>query len=324
MQSPTLSRLSLREAEQRFGIPRSTVKNRLSAKHSKNVGRSQLFTDEEQLSFQHHLIKLCDFGFPIYELDFRMAVKSYLSKKGDNIPLFKNNLPVYEWTKYFLKCHNELSVRMSSNIKKVIVQISETDLNSYMDNLSDAVKEVPLSRIWNYDDTKLCDDSGSKKVICKQGAKYVENICNFSKSSTSIIFCGNAEGRYLPAYVVYEADHSWSTWTENGPQHTRYNRTKSGWFDGVTFEDWFLSHFLPAVKHEELPVVIIGDNPSSHISQQLLRVCEEMQLGLCVYHLTPVISHNHWMLLLCSNEQTIADLEEVERVQVQLQVYYSA
>lgn len=275
-----LQRIQSREMSQRnasaaFGIPRSTIKNKLKGKHPKNVGRSRVFSEAEETAFEQHLIKLSDYGFPVVESDFRMAVKYYLDKKGAVVELFKDNLPGYEWTRLFLKRHVNLSVRMSSNIKKVRAQVGAAEINNYMDNLSVALKDIPPSRIWNYDETNLSDDPGNKKVICKRGAKYVEKICNFSKSSTSVMFCGSADGKCLAPYVVYKADHIWSTWMENGPEHVRYNRSKSGWFDGTTFEDWFESHFLPEVRHEDGPVVLIGDNLSSHINMHVLQLCEQ-------------------------------------------------
>jgi len=45
-------------------------------------------------------------------------------------------------------------------------------------------------------------------------------------------------------FNVYKADSLWTTWTENGPSHTRYNRSKSGWFDNLCFEEWFLLTYL--------------------------------------------------------------------------------
>lgn len=54
---------------------------------------------------------------------------------------------------------------MSSNIKRVRAQVGLDEINSYMDNLSDVLKDIPPSRIWNYDETNLSDDPGSKKVI---------------------------------------------------------------------------------------------------------------------------------------------------------------
>lgn len=76
----------------------------------------------------------------------------------------------------------------------------------------------------------------------------------------------------------YKAENMWSTWTENGPQYARYNRTKSGWFDSAAFEDWFESHFLLEVKHENESVVLIGDNLSSHISMKILELCEQYNI----------------------------------------------
>lgn len=88
------------------------------------------------------------------------------------------------------------------------------------------------------------------------------------------MFAGSAEGVLLAPYVVYKAENLWSTWTENGPPNTCYNRSKSGWFDTCTFEDWFQNHFLPAVRNEDGPVVLIGDNLSSHINIKVLELCQ--------------------------------------------------
>lgn len=75
-------------------------------------------------------------------------------------------------------------------------------------------------------------------------------------------------------YVVYRAENLWSTWTEDGPDGARYNRAKNGWFDLACFEDWFQSIFLPAVRHLDGKKVIIEDNLSSHISVNVLRLCD--------------------------------------------------
>lgn len=183
-------------------------------------------------------------------------------------------------TKSFLKRHNNLTSRVSTNIKKVIAELSANDIENYIGNLQPVVKDIPPTHIFNYDETNLSDDPGNKKVICKRGSKYVENICNHSKSAVSLMFSGSAAGTLLPVYVVYKAENMWSTWTENGPEGTRYNRTKSGWFDAICFEDWFESTFLPNVRNLDGPKVIIGDNLSSHISMYVLKLCEDYNVRL--------------------------------------------
>ena len=89
------------------------------------------------------------------------------------------------------------------------------------------------------------------------------------------MFCGNAAGSLLPPYVVYRAENMWSTLMENGLEGIRYNRTKNGWFNSTYFEDWFESTFLPVMRNQNGPKVIIGDNLSSHISLHVLRLCKE-------------------------------------------------
>lgn len=206
------------------------------------------------------------------ESDFRMVVRYYLQRKGVTVPKFKDNIPGFDWVKRFLRDHLELSVRFTQNIKKVRAGISAETITSYMEHLSKELLGIPPQNIWNY------DDPGNKHAICKRGMKYVDRICNHSKASTSIMFCGNAEGKLLPPYVVFKADHMWSSWVANGPQGVRYNCTKSDWFDATVFEDWFRTLFLPAVRHLTGKIALIGDNLSSHISMKVLETCEEKNI----------------------------------------------
>lgn len=68
----------------------------------------------------------------------------------------------------------------------------------------------------------------------------------------------------------------------------RYNRSKSGWFDSVIFTDWVINMFIPFVKKKKLnrgdnKVVLMGDNLSSHFTEQVLVACRENNvLFICI------------------------------------------
>ncbi|KAJ8868181.1 hypothetical protein PR048_031990 [Dryococelus australis] len=79
-------------------------------------------------------------------------------------------------------------------------------------------------------------------------------------------------------FPIYKADHIWLTWEDHGPEGARYNQTKSGWFDTVVFEDWFTTRFLPHTRHLEGPIVLIGDNLSSHINTDILNLREQSNI----------------------------------------------
>lgn len=263
-----------RQAALEFGIPRSTILNKLSGKYNKPVGGQSTFSQEEEAMFEKCVISMSDHGFPVNEADLRHVVKDYLSKIGRTVHRFTDNYPGRDWTKSFLLRHPELSVRFVPNIKKGRVAITPEILTSYINNLSKVTAGVPPENIWNYDETNLTDDPGARKCIVKRGVKYPGNILNSSKSSISLMMAGSAAGHVLPPYVVYKSAKLWSTWIDNGPAGTRYNNSASGWFDGAIFENWFETHLLPTLKKLQGKKVMIGDNVSSHFSPNVLKLCE--------------------------------------------------
>lgn len=269
-----------REASEYYHIPRSTIKNKLKGVFNNKPGRQPVFSSEEEIAIKEHVKKLSEFGFPISEFELRYVMKCYLDKQGRKVKEFEKNknMPGYEWGKLFLKRHPDLTTRVCSNIKRERAGIDEDTINAYFENLEHSVAGVPPENIWNYDETNLTDDPGASKVICKKGSKYVERVMNSSKSSTSLMMCGNAVGELLSIYVVYRADHLWTTWTEGGPKGCRYNRSKSGWFDAAIFEDWFFSTVLPRLRKQQGHKVLIGDNLSSHININVLKACAENQI----------------------------------------------
>ncbi|XP_065669381.1 uncharacterized protein LOC136088747 [Hydra vulgaris] len=89
---------------------------------------------------------------------------------------------------------------------------------------------------------------------------------------------GNAAGKVLSPFVVYKAVNLWSSWCEGGPKRIRYFNTKSGWFDGAAFEEWFFSIVLPSLKKKLGYKVLLGDNLSSHISPKVINACEKNEI----------------------------------------------
>ena len=199
-----------------------------------------------------HTIALSSYGFPITTFDLRCIVKAYLDKSGRNVPQFRNdNFPGKEWAQSFMKRHKQiLSQRMSKNISYARASNDQEVVEIFFSHLEKELEGILPQNVWNYDETNLMDDPGNKKVITRRGAKYPEQIRNSSKACTSLMFCGNSAGQLCPVYVNYKSEKLWSTWTENGPEGARYNRTKSGWFDHQVFEDWFVSLMLPILKKQ--------------------------------------------------------------------------
>ena len=73
----------------------------------------------------------------------------------------------------------------------------------------------------------------------------------------------------------------YDTWSQGGPSGARFNRSKSGWFDITTFTDWFMKTAFPYLKKKPGKKVMIGDNLSSHLSPEVIKLCEENDIRFC-------------------------------------------
>lgn len=137
--------------------------------------------------------------------------------------------------------------------------------------------------------TSVMTQDERKSIHCR-GLKYPERVMNYSKIFISVMFSGNGEGNILPPYTVYKAEHLWETWCTGGPKSARFNRRRSGWFDGYIFSDWFMMVFLPTANKQNGIKIIIGDN----LSRQLCHSVKPMTYVLFFYLPTAPTSHNLW------------------------------
>ncbi|CAH0719076.1 unnamed protein product, partial [Brenthis ino] len=270
--------ITSRQAENQFGTPRRTILNKAKDLHMKTVGGQKKLTDIEEENLVNVLVAVGEYGCPMTKLDLKMLVFNYL-EKNSRTDIFNGKMPGNTWVEQFLHRHaSKLSVRTTQNIKKVRAEMGLQDMKKFFDNLQETLKDVPPNNILNYDETNLSDNLGNSKCIFRRGIKYPEMILKNSKSCVSIMFTVSAAGDCLPTYVVYKATNLYSEWVNGGPNGTRYNCTKSGWFDSACFEDYFRTIILKWAKNLTGPKVIIGDNLSSHLNIEVVELCQKYDI----------------------------------------------
>ncbi|CAG5000677.1 unnamed protein product [Parnassius apollo] len=246
--------MTLREAEEKFKIPRATLNRKHRRLQLNKVGRPKVFSEALEEVFVQSIVRAAAWGYP---------------------------LSGRYWLEGFLRRHKStLSVRLSENIKRQRAGVTQETLKSYFQELKTTLEDVDPAAIVNFDETNISDDPGRQKVLVRRGIKHAHKIIDSSKSSTSVMFAGTASGVLLPPYVVYKAEHLYNTWTEGGPPNTVYNRSRSGWFDTTIFEDWCLKVIIPYVEsfNGRGPMVVIGDNLSSHISLDVIQKCTDYNI----------------------------------------------
>lgn len=266
-------KISSYEAEKQFGIPRRTILNKCKNLHQKSIGHPTKLSLEEEKHIADVINLSAEFGSPLTFLDLRIVVQNYL-EKNDRLQIFDGKMPGDRWVRSFLMRHN-FTQRATQNIKRCRAEKSVAEMIDFYKNLEISLENIPPQNILNFDETNLSDDPGASKAIFKRGTKHPERVLNSTKTSVSIMFAGTANGECLPPYVVYKAEHLWTRWSRDGPPNARYNRTKSGWFDMATFDEWFEFIVLPWANGLKGTKLIIGDNLSSHLSVNTIKLCQE-------------------------------------------------
>lgn len=271
--------ISSRDAERQTGIPRRTIVNKIKKNHTKSVGHPTVLTDVEELKIVRVLQASSEFGCPLTKLDLKLLVHGYL-KKNSRDHKFKNGIPGDAWVQGFLARNaDELTVRTTQNISKARAEKGPQEIANYFNNLSTILKDISAENIVNLDETNLSDDPGSSKGIFRRGVKYPERVANSTKGNISLMFTATASGQCLPLYVVYKATNLYSEWITGGPPETRYNCTKSGWFDSAMFEDYFEKIILPWAQKTAGTKIVLCDNLSSHLSVKVVELCEQNNIN---------------------------------------------
>ena len=71
-----------------------------------------------------------------------------------------------EWVLSFIK-RNNITKGIVNNVKAARAEVSEEIISVYFDNLEQSLNEIPPENIFNYDETNVTDDPGSKMVIVR-------------------------------------------------------------------------------------------------------------------------------------------------------------
>lgn len=271
-------RKTIRQSAEYYGVPKSTISDRIKNVNVKKVGGQTILSSEEEGRLVVAINLAAEWGFPLSPYDVRMIVKQYLDRRGVNIKKFRDNLPGHDWVKSFLSRHRNLTTRFCQNIKRCRAQVSEGTLMEYFRELRTSLENVDPSLIINYDETNFSNDPGKVKVICKRGSKHCDRIMDSSKSSVSVMMSASASGDLLPPFVVYKAKHRSQEWEEDGPNGCGYSVSSSGWFDSTTFLEWFRQIALPYFRKKDGPKILIGDNLSSHLTVEVIEECARQNI----------------------------------------------
>ena len=257
----------------------------------RSPGGQPSFSAAQEEIFVRHLEALSDWLIPISVDMLLEYVESFLEANQITVKRFKDNKPGKDWGYGFLKRHStRLARRRTVNITPRKGLVEADVVRRFFDRLKLQLSgdgAFPPSCILNYDETNLTNDPGNPWLIVRRRQHNQRRVINHSKAGFSVMFAVVADGTLLPPYVVYKSTAKKDCggvvnpkWTEGFPPPlAHYDLSDSGWFKMKQFERWFKKVVLPWAQKSEDPKLVLGDNLSSHFSDEVMGLCREHQIS---------------------------------------------
>ena len=285
--------LSLREASEKYGIPKSTIWDRASGKVAFGAisGPPKYLNSVEEEHLVKFLIGAAKIGFPRSKKQVLAIVRAILAKKrACNI----EDVQVSPgWWGSFKKRHPMLTLRSGSKVafRRAMACTPDT-INSYFDILEEAIKSNNLQNspmyIYNCDESGFPLEHKPCKAIGLRGQRDLPCLTSGDKTQLTVLSACSASGYLLPPMIIFDRKRLKPAFTVGEVPGTAYGLSKKGWIDSELFEDWFTNHFLLHIPPQR-PVLLLVDGHSSHYQPQLIR--KAVQNHVILFCLPPHTTH---------------------------------
>ena len=281
--------LSANKAADLHGVPRSTLKDRLSGRvaHGVKSGPRPYLSTEEEAELSSHLLQASEIGLGKTRRDVLTLVGTYVEKKGGLRG--KRSVISNGWWDNFCKRNPELSLRSGDSTAAVRMDaMNSENMKAYFDLLSDVYDEFDFGNrpesIYNMDETGVPLEHRPPKVVAKRGQKKVRCCTSGQKSQMTVIGCGSATGQSIPPFIIFAAKQLNHSWTLNEVSGSRYGVSDKGWVDQELFFYWLKDHFLANAVFTR-PLLLLLDGHSSHFEPQSIQFAKDN--GVVIFCLPP-------------------------------------
>ncbi|XP_046581221.1 MFS-type transporter clz9-like, partial [Haliotis rubra] len=163
-------------------------------------------------------------------------------------------------------------------------------LSEYLNQNADMQLLSKPSRIFNADESgfPLCPKSG--KVLAEKGCQNVYNFSSSDKSQVTVLACASAAGTYVTPMIVYPGSRFHYNPLE-GFESAVLGRSESGWMDSELFASWLHTVFIPHINRcaVKKPVVLFVDGHSTHLTLDACNAC--IDNNIILYCLPSHASH---------------------------------
>lgn len=290
-------KMSQREAQKKYGIPKSVIQLRVSGKVSiehKGAGRPTTLTEKDEQDIAECLLARAKFGYPCDRRELLNLVAEYV-KTNNIINVFTDGVPGEDWYLGFMRRHPRLTLKKPELLQALRKQNATPDIvYDFYDTLQSVYEDKNLINpdkacfVFNTDESGFKSDPSRLRGIGEKGKSLSRVSGGSGRESTTVLACASASGAVMPPFVVFKGAAVQPRWvSEKAYPDTHYAVSKGGWMEGPIFYNWFMKAFVPYVNKirdvKGLPnheVALIYDGHASHVTLQLCKAALENKVTL--------------------------------------------
>ena len=284
-----------RKAAKVYGIPQTTLSDKMKGKTPIHVTPNTLLTKEEEEKLAAWIVELarCGFGKTIEEVKETAA---QILKLRDAASRSKESLPTKAWVYGFFNRHPQLSIRRPISLGKERATVTPealkrwfTALHEHLQSVEPSLIEDP-SRIYNSDETGFSFDVKNRRVVACKGSKHVYAVTANTKHQVTALATVSAAGHYLPPLLIYPYKRiPQKNLIQDFPE-AHIQVSDNGWITAAIFLSWIQDVFIPSTAHIKKPLLLLVDGHTSHTSLvETSELCEAN--GIILFCLHPHASH---------------------------------
>jgi len=269
---------SIRSVAKEFGIPYTTLHNRLSGcqPHQEASEWQQSLSRIQEDHLSAWVLTQAALGVPVTHAQIRLFGNRVLETQGTpGIRLGKH------WMERFLKRHPVLQTQRARRIESVRVNgATGPVIRSWFSLLQiPAIKKILPANRYNADEYGQMEGQGvNGLVVGRSGTRAVQRKDPGSRAWTSFIECISALGVVLLPAVIYRGKDVQQQWFREEKDEFKdwlFTATENGWTDQVVALEWLLRVFIPQTQPQDPTQarLLILDGHKSYTSDDFMWNC---------------------------------------------------
>ncbi|XP_062340827.1 uncharacterized protein LOC134039094 [Osmerus eperlanus] len=205
-------KLNLLQAAQEFGVPKTSLSDRVSGRVSSDcvLGQRTLLTPADEDSLVEYLLYSASHGLPLTKPQVLAHALAIYNLRHQAAP--KTGLGQTWWINFRERHHHRLTARTPDIIDRGRASCAKRGpIEEYFKFLTTTLEEHGLRekpcQVYNCDETGFQLEATRRKVIVPLGTKHAYRQAQGTRDHITDLACLNAAGEDIPPFIIYKGGY---------------------------------------------------------------------------------------------------------------------